>query len=91
MPKQPKLQRASQVGHQSHQTQRWYRLYLQWGTVQFIIPAESRTAAVNSLIASWQSQGVVGGTAPFTYSWTTTGGSGLTPTNQNQTGLSDGS
>lgn len=33
---------------------------------------------------------VVGGTAPFTYSWTTTGGSGLTPTSQNQTGLTDG-
>lgn len=64
---------------------------VQYKAGTFIIPAESRTAVVNSLIASWQSQGVVGGSAPFTYSWTTTGGSGLTPTNQNQTGLTDGS
>jgi hypothetical protein len=33
---------------------------------------------------------VVGGTAPFTYAWTTSGGAGLTPANKNQTGLTDG-
>jgi hypothetical protein len=33
---------------------------------------------------------VSGGTSPYSYSWTTTSGSGLVPTNQDQTGLSEG-
>lgn len=33
---------------------------------------------------------VTGGAAPYVYSWTTVGGTGLAPTSQNQTGLSAG-
>lgn len=33
---------------------------------------------------------VSGGTGPFTYAWTTVGGAGLTPTTQDQTGLTAG-
>jgi hypothetical protein len=33
---------------------------------------------------------VTGGTAPYTYQWSTSNGSGLVPTNMNQTGLSAG-
>ena len=33
---------------------------------------------------------VAGGTAPYTYSWTTSDGSGLSPFDEDQTGLTDG-